>query len=234
MKNIKLFQMALMIKPPWFVKRVEFSPEKKRLDLYLDFKSGSSFSCPVCGKPGKAYDATMKTWRHLNFFQYETYLHARVPRMKCEEHGVKLVEVSWSRKQSGFTLLFEAMAMLMAKEMPVNAVGKLLGVTDKRLWRVMEHYVTEELEKQDLSMVKEVGVDETSIRRGHSYVSLFVDMETGKVIYVTEGKDSSTVQRFSEHLNEHGGKAEKIKEVSCDMSPAYIPSLTFPKVNSLL
>ena len=200
----------------------KFDPAAKRLDLFLDFKRGHSFPCPECGKPGKAYDTEEKTWRHLNFFQHEAYLHARVPRMTCEDHGVRLVEVPWGRQQSGFTLLFEALVMMLARQMPVNAIAGLLGVTDHRVWRVLKHYILADVEKMDLSEMTSMGVDETAARRGHNYVSLFADMDERKVVYVTEGKDAQTIEAFRGHLVSHGGAPEAVTEVACDMSPAFI------------
>jgi len=204
------------------VSDTKFDPAAKRLDLFLDFKRGHSFPCPECGKPGKAYDTEEKTWRHLNFFQHEAYLHARVPRMTCEDHGVRLVEVPWGRQQSGFTLLFEALVMMLARQMPVNAIAGLLGVTDHRVWRVLKHYILADVEKMDLSEMTSMGVDETAARRGHNYVSLFADMDERKVVYVTEGKDAQTIEAFRGHLVSHGGAPEAVTEVACDMSPAFI------------
>jgi hypothetical protein len=80
-----------------------------------------------------AHDTSPKTWRHLNFFQHEAYLHARVPRVACEACGVKLVEVPWARSGSGFTLLFEAMVLTLVRSMPVAAVARLMGEYDSRL-----------------------------------------------------------------------------------------------------
>ena len=80
-----------------------------------------------CGKTCQAHDFADKTWRHLNFFQHHCYLHARVPRTKCPEHGVKRIEVPWARPGSDFVLLFEQAAMSLVKEMPVLAVSRQFG-----------------------------------------------------------------------------------------------------------
>jgi transposase len=225
MKDLDLFQMALGLDEKWFVVKSEFNPKDKRLDIYLDFKAGEVFPCPECSLESKVHDTEEKTWRHLNFFQHEVYLHARVPRVRCPEHGVKMIEIPWARKQSGFTLLFEALILSMADAMPVNAIAELVGETDKRLWRIITYYVNRDLEQQDLSEVRRIGVDETSTKRGHNYVSLFVDMDTKKVVFVTEGKDSSTVQAFKAHLLKHRGDPDLIREFSCDMSPAFISGI---------
>jgi len=129
MEPESLFGLALGITPPWYVKVAEFSVERGRLDLYLDFQRGACFPCPSCGAEGaKPYDTSEDTWRHLNFFQYGTYLHARVPRVQCPRGcGVKRVEVAWARPDSGFTQLFEAYLMILLREMPVATVAGMVG-----------------------------------------------------------------------------------------------------------
>ena len=124
-----MFQLALGISLPWFVKSLELDPVAKRLDIHLDFQKGSKFTCPECGAEGrKVHDTTTKTWRHLNFFQYEAYLTARVPRVHCDACGVHLVPVPWAREGSGFTLLFEALVLSLAPAMPIKTLAKELNM----------------------------------------------------------------------------------------------------------
>jgi transposase len=222
-----LFGMALGIVPPWEVTEVSFSKESNRLDITIDFQRGATFLCPVCGATAPAYDTTEKTWQHLNFFQYEAYLHARVPRVNCpnEGCGVKQVQVPWARAGSGFTLLFEALVMTMARDMPVNVIARLLSVTDTRLWRVINVYVETARAKEDFSDVKRIGVDETSVRKGHDYVSFFFDLDKKKLLFGTEGKDNETVKTFVADLKKHGGDPEQITDAAIDMSKAFIKGI---------
>ena len=138
---------------------------------------GAKYACPECGAPCAAHDFQDKSWRHLNFFQHHCYIHAAVPRVKCPEHGVRLVEVPWARKGSAFTLLFEQVALTLAREMPVSAAARIIEITDKRLWRIVEHYVAKAVAAFDLSAVRAVGLDETASKRGHNYVTVFIDMD---------------------------------------------------------
>ena len=178
MRDIDLFQQALGLGEPWRVERTTFDPAARRLDIYLGFERGARFECPECGWGDcPAYDTTEKQWRHLNFFQHEAYLHARVPRVECSRCGIKQVRVPWARAESGFTLLFEALVLALVKQMPVNAVAALVGETDKRLWRILDHYVSAARAALDFSDVRRVGVDETASKRGQQYVSLFVDLD---------------------------------------------------------
>jgi transposase len=222
-QHVELFQQALGLVGPWKVVGYDFSAAAKRLTLSVDFEPGGTFPCPYCERSDcKAYDTSEKTWRHLNFFQHDTHIHARVPRVQCPEHGVKAVDVPWARPGSGFTLLFEALVLALAKEMPVKAVADLIGEHDTRIWRIIRHYVDEARSAEDFSGVCQIGMDETASKRGHNYISLFVDLERSKVLFATEGKGAETVTAFRRDLEQHGGKAEQIQEVCMDMSPAFI------------
>jgi transposase len=226
MKETELIQIALMLTPPWKVAECQFDVNQKRLDIHLDFAKGSRFSCPTCGQSDCAvHDTDQKSWRHLNFFQHETYMYARVPRIKCSKCGVRVIGVPWAREGSGFTLLFEAYIMLLAPSMPVKRISELVSEHDTRLWRLLQHHVKEAREQSDYSDVKQVGVDETSSKRGHNYVTIVVDLKESKTVFATEGKDNTAIGLFKDDLAEHGGDPEAIVDVSCDMSPAFIKGI---------
>jgi transposase len=222
MRDTDLFQLALGLTSPWKVMRAEFSVEEGRLDLHVDFPAGSRFVCAECGGEGCAvHDTKTETWRHLDFFQHRALLHARTPRVTCPRCGVHKVAVPWARAGSGFTLLFEAYVLALAKAMPIANIAEQMGEHDTRLWRIIDHYVWEAVEKQDLSEVRQIAADETSARRGHDYISLFVDMASRKVVYVADGKDSGTVKEFADFLVLHGGDSEAISDASIDMGAAF-------------
>jgi transposase len=223
MRDTELFQAALALAAPWVVLRSEFDPERKQLDLHIGFARGSRFACPACGAEGcGVHDVREKEWRHLNFFQHKTVLKASIPRISCDKCGVKQVSPPWARAGSGFTLLFEAFLLSMVKAMPVANVAEIVDEHDTRLWRVLDHYVSQAVDRLDLSEVKQIAADETSARRGHDYISLFVDMARRKVVHVADGKDAATVDGFAAFLQAHGGKRENITDVAIDMGAGFI------------
>ena len=167
------------------------------------------------------HDTQDKTWRHLDFFQYQAHL-TPLPRVSCPDHSVRQVEVPWARPRSGFTLLFEALVIALVAAMPVAAVGAFTGEPDTRIWRVVHHYVGEAVEAQDLSGLGRAGIDETSAKRGQDDVSVFADLDERRAVYVTEGRDQGTVQEFSPFLETHGGEVARVQEVCQDMSEAYL------------
>jgi len=226
-----LFEKALKLESPWQVKRIEFDELNKKLKIHIDFPRGTSFNCPKCGKKVKAYDTKEKTWRHLNFFQYECFLVVRVPRTECKEDGVLQVEVPWDRNGADFTLLFESFVMTLCREMPVNKVSHIIGEDDNKLWNMMHYYVTEARKHEDFSDVHCIGIDETSKKKKHDYVTLIVDLDRNKTIFIAEGKGADTIETFKEDLKAHGGLPENITDASIDMSPAFIKGMAvnFPK-----
>jgi len=227
MRDVDLFQLALGLVPPWMVKAASFDAEKKRLDLEIDFRTGGRFPCPDCGSADcPVHDTVKKTWRHLDFFQHQAFLHARVARITCPACGVRLVSVPWARPGSGFTLLFEALAMTLVTAMPVRAAARIVGEHDTRIWRVIIHYVEAALARLDLADLQRVAIDETAARRGHNYISLFVDIDRRKVIFVADGRDADTVRQFADHVDAHNSDASRIKQVCIDMSGAFIKGVT--------
>lgn len=224
--SAQIFSMGLGLEEPWFVENVEFSPidetSIRELHIHINFRRGYEFVIDDCHK-GKGYDTEDKVWRHLDFFQHKCYLHARVPRIEQEDGKIRQVPVPWARSGSGFTLLFEAYAMLLIEnEMPVSNVADSIKVTAPRVWRVFDYWIERAKSKDDLSNVCEIGIDETSSKKGHSYVTTFVDMENHRVIDVQPGKDSATITCFVEQLELKGGDRKQIEQVSIDMSPAFI------------
>jgi transposase len=118
--------------------------------------------------------------------------------------------------------LFEALVMTMVRDMPVNVMARLFAVTDTRLWRVINAYVEMARAKEDHSGVRRVGMDETSVKRGHDYVTFFFDLDGKKLLFGTEGNDNQTVKEFVTDLKQHGGDPEQITDAAIDMSKAFI------------
>ena len=223
MRDTDLFQLALGLVPPWMVKACNFDAAKKRLDIEIDFARGGHFPCPQCATPDcPVHDTSMQTWRHLDFFQHQAFLHSRTPRITCPDCGVKQITVPWARPGSGFTLLFEALAMALMTAMPVATAARLIGEHDTKMWRVLHHWVEKARERADYADVRRVAIDETAAKRGHNYVSLFVDIDHRRVLFVADGRDAGTVAAFADDLEAHKGDASRIKEVCIDMSPAFI------------
>ena len=218
----RLFERALGLGNGWKVIKSQMDVEQRRLELWLDFEVGAQFACPQCQQWCPVHDTVEKKWRHLDFWQHRTELQARVPRIKCEADGVLQAEVPWARPGSGFTLMMEAMILLLCQEMTVSAAANHLRENDTRLWRVLDHYVMAAHREKDWSQVTRLMVDETSARRGHRYVTVVLDADRHDLLLMVEGRSSDALAQFAAAMPEHQAHPGQITHVVMDMSPAYI------------
>jgi transposase len=218
----QLFEAALGISKPWYVRGVDFDAARKMLTIGIDFVAGTRFPAPGVEGAHPVHDTQTKRLRHLNFFQHECFLEVRTPRLKLPDGRVVQVEPDWFGKLSGFTLLFEALVLAMAQQMPFAAVARLVGESWHRVHAICSRYVDLAVAAADLSAVTAVAIDETSYRRGHNYLTIAADAAERKVVFVTEGRDAATIARFTDHLAEHNGAPTQVRSVSIDMSPAFI------------
>lgn len=233
MNSEELFRMALGIESPWLIKSVKFEQDGKSqvLKIEVDFQRGSTFP-DSDGQLCSVHDTVTKTWRHLNFFQHACYINCRTPRIKTPDGKVKLITPPWAREGSGFTLLFEALAMaLIESEMPVNKIGHLMNENPHRIWTIFNYWIKRARLNEKLNCPSAIGFDETSQKKGHDYVTLAVDLKERKVIHVAEGKGKSTIHAVKDYLVEHNIDTNKVKHASIDMSPSYISGISeaFPK-----
>ena len=222
----KLFESALGISTPWSVKSVEFDAAAKRLTVLIDFAPGTRFGVPGDAGLHPVHDTVAKDYRHLNFFQHECHLRVRTPRVKLPDGSVRLVEPEFAGRLSGFTLLFEALILMLAQQMPFAAVARIAGESAYRVLAVCKRYVELALAQADFSDVKALAIDETSRARGHDYITLAADALERRVLFVTEGRDAKTIGELATELDVHGCPPEQIDCVSIDMSPAFIKGCT--------
>jgi transposase len=217
-----LFTQALGLVAPWQVDEVIFKPENGRIDFQVGF-GAAIHACPACGAAAQPlHDRLARSWRHLDFFQYEAHLHAEVPRVACAGCGkVTQIAVPWAREGSGFTLLFEALTLMLAPTMSVLAAGRLLRVRSRRLWRVINHHVGRARARESHARVRAIGVDETASKRGQTYLSVFYDLDAQRLLFATPGRDKATLGKFASDLRAHGGQPTAITHVSMDMSGSF-------------
>jgi transposase len=224
--STEIFSIALGLQEPWNVKEVTFNKENNQLDIYLVFTKGHKFKMED-GCEYTAHDTIKRSWQHLNFFQHNCYLHANVPRVKQSDGKIQTQPVPWARKGSGFTLLFEAYSMLLIEnEMPVNKAAKVLSVYPNRLWNVFNYWISIAHNNDEIAELEKVGFDETSVKKGHNYVTTMVDLEEKRVLYATAGKGSDCIEKSVNYLKGKKVDIDKIEQVCIDMSPAFISGCT--------
>jgi len=129
MQDTEFYRQVLGIESPWTVDRVGLDLERQRVDVFSVHQEGVSWACPECGRPLATYDhAPERVWRHLDTCQLKTFLHARVPRVDCPDHGVKQVRVPWAEPHSQFTVLFERLAIDLLLMSTTQGARKMLRI----------------------------------------------------------------------------------------------------------
>lgn len=217
-----LFTAALGLQAPWEVKSVALDTGKRRIDFEVGCEA-KRLSCAACGAAGQGvHDRMRREWRHMDFFQFEAWLHADVPRVNCGACGkTSQAPVPWAREGSGFTLLFEALALSLCREMAVAQAARLMRVAAKRLWTRISHYVPAARVRDDMSQVRLIGIDETSVKKGHEYITVVHDLEAKRLLFACPGRDHSTLAAFAKDLTAHGGEPTAVAHACMDMSAAY-------------
>lgn len=227
---------------PWYVESVTFDRELRRLDIHLEYAPRTQFKHPRSHQLVSVYDSQERTWRHLNFFQFECFVHAFVPRVNggANGGGVAQVPVPWARPGSGFTLLMEAMMVFLAATgMTVAEAAEAVGEYPQRLWKVLHHHVPLARAAADFSEVTAVGIDEVSRTHGQDYLTVVTQVAStrrqARVLTVVPGRDSKAVAEAQHDLAQHGLKAERVRTVCTDFSSAYLKGVseTYPEARQI-
>lgn len=219
MQDRELYATILGIRPPWFVQRVELRAEAEEVEVFVEY-GGEQPECAECGSASPRYDGRRRSWRHLDTCQFKTILTADVPRTKCSNHGVHQVRVPWAEPGGRFTALFERMAIDWLKEASISAVARRLRVSWDELDGIQQRATTRGLARRKEVPLKHLGVDETSFRKRHEYVTIVTDVERSRVLEVADGHDEHALEGFYASLSEQ--QRMGIVSIAMDMWRAYI------------
>ena len=219
MKDTQLYSQILGIQKPWKVASVNMSLPDDEVEVQVQH-GGGKLRCPKCGQVCPGYDKRPRRWRHLDTCQLKTLLVADVPRVECKEHGVVTVEVPWAESGSGFTALFEALVIDWLKTAAVSAVAERLRLSWNAVDGIMQRAVRRGLSRREALAPKRLSVDETAYRKGHDYITVVTDQESGTVLHVAEDRLTTSLSSFYEQLDED--QLSGIDVVCMDMWPAYI------------
>ena len=221
----------LMDLPGITVTDVEFSADAVVVGVRLRSRR---LRCPRCEFTTRSrYDtrAESSTWRHLDLGAWRLRVRADLRRLCCPVHGVITQGVPFARPGSRFTRDFEDLVGWLATTMDKTALARLVRVDWDTTGRIIERVVADRLDPDRLQRLFQVGVDEVSWRKGHSYLTLVSNHGTGKFVWGRAGKDAATLDHFFDDL---GDRAEAIQAVSMDMSPAFRKSVTTHAGNAVI
>lgn len=235
MRDTSLYAQILGLQPPWQVREVALNLEEGEVTIYVAHSSDIPLTCPKCGQETPGYDTRERKWRHLDTCQYRTILSATVPRCDCPQDGVHQVDVPWGEEGSRFTALFEAVVIDWLKETSNSAVGRMLSLSWDQVDGIQQRAVKRGLARRSALCPERIGVDETSFKKRHNYVTVVHEQEHGHVLYVSDGRDSEALDGFFKGLkkdspgpepgeDEPDTRLSYIRSIAMDMHQPYVKS----------
>lgn len=222
MQDKELYQTILCLDTPWQVADVELDLKEGEIRVSVEHPRGVKFDCPECGCSLACFDhGEERRWRHLDSCQFKTILVAKVPRVKCPEHGVKTVSVPWAAGSSRFTLLFERFAIdVMQATQTVKGAMEILNLKWDATWNILERAVKRGKARKTNSPLPRIGIDEKAFLKGQSYVSMIYDLDNSTVEAISDGNDTdAAIACFSQLSKE---QIDSVEAVAMDMSASYV------------
>ena len=181
--------------------------------------------CPACGgKNTILKGGVVRRFRGLPIGRRKVTIVFRVPRIKCRDcNAVRQAPIGFADPRRRYTRSFAQYVLELARMMTIQDVALHLGVS----WDVVKEIVKNDLQKRfsrpKLKDLRQIAIDEISIGKGHRYLTIVLDLETGTVVHVGHGKGGDALTDFWKRLRRCGAK---IEAVATDMSPAYIDAVT--------
>ena len=221
MRDRELYATILGLSEPWEVERVELDTKEQAVHVWLQRQEGAEAQCPECRQKAAIYDHREREWRHPDTCQFQTRLHARVPRVSCAEHGIAQIRVPWAEPGSRFTMLFERLVIDWAQDAAVAAVSRRVKLGCEAIWGIMQRAVRRGLQRRELGKLTWVGVDEKSFLRRHNYVTIVTDLEETRVMFVADDRKQESLEAFWA-VGLGVSQREGIEAIAMDMWEPYV------------
>ena len=180
-------------------------------------KARQAGRCGVCGKKRPGYDRGdgRRRWRALDVGTVTAWLEADAPRVSCPAHGIVVAAVPWARHGAGHTRFFDDQVAWLAAACSKTAVTALMRISWRTVGNIIERVCAEQLAGTDmLAGLRRIGIDEISYKRGHKYLVVVVDHDSGRLVWAAPGRDTATVAGFFAALGPE--RAAQLTHVSAD------------------
>jgi transposase len=219
MDIVSFYQKLINPPLPWRVSRVEVHDECHRIDVWLEHPKGATFPCPDCDTLLPVYDHTPERgWRHLDTCDYETWLHAELPRVFCSRHGTLQATPPLGGPYLRLTSAMERRCIDTLKECSREGAATLTGLSWDEVDAVMSRAVTRGMDRRSPVLPEWLGIDEKSVFARHRYFTILTDLKKGLVLDVIDKRTMIAVEPW---FQQHQERLGDIKGVAMDMSACY-------------
>jgi len=184
-----------------------------------------SFRCPVCGSDEVIRRGdNCRRFRTVSIGSRRVYLRLAVPRVECCGCGaVRQLKIGFADPRVTYTRAFQRYALELSRYMTIKDVAQHLGISWDVIKDIQKADLKRRFDRPKLKHLRQIAIDEISTAKGHVYLTIVLDLESGAVVHVGRGKGGDALKEFWTRLRRAGAKVEA---VATDMSPAYIDAVT--------
>ena len=216
MRLASLWQRLLGVEST-VVEGVVFDEDEGVIIARVRPRKGAARRCGICSRRCGLYDRGegRRRWRTLDLGAIPAYLEADAPRVRCPEHGVVVAGVPWARHRARHTRVFEDQCAWLAAHCSRSAVEELMRTAWRSVGAIVARVVADAHARHDpLVGLRRIGIDEVSYKKGHKYLIVIVDHDSGRLIWAAPGRDKATLNTFFDALGK--SRCAQLREVSAD------------------
>ncbi len=216
MREVRLWRELLGVERT-VIEDVEFDQDGGCVIVRVRPKRGARGRCGRCGRRAGGYDRGegRRRWRGLDLGTVQVWLEAEAPRVRCPEHGATVAAVPWARHGAGHTHAFDDTVAWLAVQCSKSAVCELMRIAWRTVGAIVARvWADTERQHDRFAGLRRIGIDEISYKRGHRYLTVVVDHDSGRLVWAAPGRDKATLRRFFDVLGED--RAAQISQVSAD------------------
>jgi transposase len=223
MKDFELYQQILGLTEPWRVEAVSLQVPSREVEVRVGYAE-TIWGCPQCQQRMHVHDYEERRWRHLDSCQFRTMIVARVPVVRCPEHGTQTVAVPWAEKYGRFSRLFERLAIDVMLECSITGACSILGLSWDEADGIKQRAVKRGLARREPAVMARLCVDEKGMGRGHEYMTIVAEVteEQTAVRYVGEEREQGSLDAFWESLTAE--QLAGVEAIAMDMWEPYVRS----------
>jgi len=215
--SANVWRRALGVDRATVIEDVDFDEESETVVVHVRPRRSTKRRCGRCGVRAPGYDQGegRRNWRALDLGTLMCFLQADSPRVNCPTHGPTVAQVPWARHGAGHTRDFDDQVAWLVTHTPKSTVGELMRVAWRTVGSIIERVVADGRAAHDpFSGLTRIGIDEISYKKGHRYLTIVVDHDTGRLVWAAIGRDKDTLRGFFDLVGEE--RCQKIRLVSAD------------------
>ena len=217
MQSKRVWARVLGVERGVIIERVDTEADTDDIVVACRVRRGRAGRCGECGRRCPGYDQGdgRRRWRALDAGTTRVFIEADAPRVECPDHAVTVALVPWARHGAGHTRAFDDQVAWLVTHTSKTAVVELMRVAWRTVGAIAGRVVADARAARDpFDGLRRIGIDEISYRRGHKYLMVVVDHDTGRLVWAAAGHDRATLQTFFDLLGSE--RASQIRLVSAD------------------